>query len=312
MPTVRGDIKVVAYITAYEDWEAVDRCLYAIQKQTFQVTHILIVDNSSKNLIPTRFNLLEEITVQSFPENIGISGGLKVAVEWFKKSNYDFLWTFDQDSEPEPDCLEKLIFDYNQLISQNIPVGVIAPLPIDNNTQMEICGRNFENYHLVSASNHKGDLYECDVVITSGSLIPIKAAQSVELPNGELFIDAVDWEYCINFKTKGYKIFVSKKAILKHQFSDLVKVKIPLLGANILINNYSPLRQYYICRNHTYFIIKNTSNNYLLLSFLSRIYYALRVIFKVAFYEPDQKLQKISACLLGTFDGFRGKLGKTW
>lgn len=305
-------IRIAAYITAYEDWEAVEKCLHAIQKQTFPVSHILIVDNSSKNLIPERFEFLEEITVKSFPENIGISGGLKVAVEWFTKSDYDFLWTFDQDSVAEPDCLEKLIFDYHQLIFQDVPVGIIAPLPVDNNTQIEVCGRNFENYRLVPAKDQENDLYECDVVITSGSLIPIKTAREVELPNTNLFIDAVDWEYCFNFKKKGYKIFVSRKAIIKHQFSDLIKVKLPLIGTNILVNNYSPLRQYYICRNHTYFLIKNTSSKYILLSILSRIFYSLRVIFKVTFYEPEQKPQKIWACLIGTFDGFRSKLGKSW
>jgi rhamnosyltransferase len=304
--------KVAAYITAYEDWEAVEKCLHAIQKQTLQVSHILIVNNSSKNPIPKQFVFSEKITVKSFPENIGVSGGLGVAVEWFRDSNYNFLWTFDQDSEAESRCLENLLFDYHQLISQDLSVGIIAPLPIDNNTQIEVCGRNFEHYRLVPAKNQENDLYECDVVITSGSLIPIKAAQDVELPNDDLFIDAVDWEYCVNFKKKGYKIFISRKAIIKHQFSDLVKARLPLIGANILINNYSPLRQYYICRNHTYFLIKNTSNNYLLLSFLDRISYALRVVFKVTFYEPEQKPQKIWACLLGTFDGFRGKLGKSW
>jgi rhamnosyltransferase len=304
--------KVAAYITAYEDWEAVNKCLYAIQKQTFPVDYLLIVDNSRTNQIPEQLIHLEKVTVKSFPENIGISGGLKVAIDWFIESNYDFLWTFDQDSEAEPDCLEKLLFDYYQLVSQNLPVGIIAPLPIDNNTQIEVCGRNFEKYHLVPARNQENDLYECDVVITSGSLIPIKAAQNVELPNIDLFIDAVDWEYCINFKKKGYKIFVNRKAVIKHQFSDLLKARLPFIRANILINNYSPLRQYYICRNHTYFLIKNTSNNYLFLSFSSRLFYALRVIFKVTFYEPEQKLQKIWACLLGTFDGFRGKLGKSW
>jgi rhamnosyltransferase len=306
------DYKITAYITAYEDWEAVERCLDAIQKQTLHVSHILIVNNSSKNPIPRQFAFSEKITVKSFPENIGVSGGLKVAVESFRDSNYDFLWTFDQDSEAESRCLEKLLFDYHQLISQDISVGIIAPLPIDNNTQIEVCGRNFENYRLVPARNQENDLYECDVVITSGSLIPFKAAQDVALPNADLFIDAVDWEYCINFKKKGYKIFVSRKAVIKHQFSDLVKARLPVIGTNILINNYSPLRQYYICRNHTYFLIKNTSNNYLLLSFLDRIFYALRVVFKVAFYEPEQKPQKIWACLLGTFDGLRGKLGKSW
>jgi rhamnosyltransferase len=304
--------KVAAYITAYEDWEAVEKCLHAIQKQTLHVSHILIVNNSSENPIPEQLGFSEKITIKSFPENIGISGGLKVVVEWFKDSDFDFLWTFDQDSEAESDCLEKLLFDYHQLISQNIPVAIIAPLPVDNNTQIEVCGRNFENYRLVPARNQANDLYECDVVITSGSLIPIKAAQDVELPNVDLFIDAVDWEYCVNFKKKGYKIFVSRKAVIKHQFSNLAKAKLPLIGTNILINNYSPLRQYYICRNHTYFSISNTSSNYLFLSFLSRIFYAFRVVFKVTFYESEQKPQKIWACLMGTFDGLRGKLGKSW
>ena len=99
--------KVLGYITIYEDKAASLKCLEAIESQTMSVDRIFIVDNSQSQL------LLDSDTnsrlVHHYPSNIGISQGLALALEWGIKENYDFLWTFDQDSIPNPDCLAALL-----------------------------------------------------------------------------------------------------------------------------------------------------------------------------------------------------------
>jgi rhamnosyltransferase len=302
--------KVSAYITSYEDQHSLEKCIKSIKAQTYLVEKIFIVDNSSDSSKISFPFIDTNVVVEHHPSNIGVSGGLAEGLTWAKNNNYDFLWTFDQDSQARVDCLENLINEYDELINQGHRVGIIGPLPIDSNTEIEVCGRSFNKFRLLCSPNHDQSTYECDVVITSGSLVLVSATKQIDSLNIELFIDAVDWDFCFSLKHKGYKVFLTRRAIIEHKFSDLKVIN--LFFKKILINNYSPLRHYYICRNHTYFLLRLTSPQYIPLLFTSRILYALRTMLKILFYESNKKLEKIWACYLGTIDGCFGHLGKTW
>ena len=133
------------------------------------------------------------------------------------------------------------------------------------------------------------------------------------MPNEGLFIDAVDWDYCMKFRAKGYSIVVCTDAILKHNFGSYKSKP----DNNKLVTNpiycYSALRYYYMCRNHTYIETRlSKQNNYLHISIIYRIYSLIKKIAKVILYEQEQKILKVWACIRGTCDGFIGKLGKTW
>jgi rhamnosyltransferase len=315
--------KIAAYITAYNDIDAVENCIIAIRKQTHLVQKIYIVDNSPQKLISPFFQE-EDIILEFSLENIGISGGLIKGIRWAIKKDFDFLWTFDQDSEPLPDALEKMIENYENLSKQGLHIGIIAPLAIDVQSNTELCGGTFEKYRffapLSSENNPKNsykfytkELYECDVVITSGSLISLKAAQNVELPHEGLFIDGVDWEYCMNFRKKGYSIVVDKSAVLKHHFGTYYKSKIKNHSLPIPIYNYSPLRYYYMTRNHTFLESRFASQSkHLITSILYRLYALMARLIQIIRYETDSKILKIWACIRGTYDGFIGCLGKNW
>jgi rhamnosyltransferase len=306
--------RIAAYITAYEDIEAVEKCITAIKEQTYPVEIIYIIDNSSNLLIST---LLKEtdVIIQHYPENIGISGGLVLSIQWAIEQNYDFLWTFDQDSQPLTDCLKKLVDFYEILTKSGKKIGVIAPLPTDVITGQILHGIVFDKYRFIDAPDCKKDkdYYQCDAVITSGSLVCLNSAKNVPLPNKDLFIDAVDWEYCMNFKKAGYDIYVIKSAILKHRFGNSRSAKALIRERNVTIYNYPPLRYYYMSRNHTFIEMELAKKeNALLQSIAARIKFVLITIAKFIFYERQFLGLKCWACLKGTYDGFTGKLGKTW
>jgi len=300
--------KIAGYITAYQEKQALQNCLEGIKKQSYPVQEIFIVDNSQEQLIPST----EQIIVDFHPENIGISGGLKIAVNWAKEKGYDFLWTFDQDSDPLPDTLEKLIIYYDKLTLQGLKIGVIGPLPIDRSTGQKLYGINFQKYKFVPFDDENIDFYSCDAIITSGCLVSMEAAKNVELPREGLFIDSVDWDYCLNFKKQGYEVILVNKAILNHRFGGSYKVPSIIKRPTITIYNYSPLRYYYMCRNHTFIETRLAKQNkQLFLSIIYRILGFSRYVAKIVLYE-DNKIPKTWACVQGTYHGFIGKLGKTW
>jgi rhamnosyltransferase len=304
--------RVAAYITAYEDSQALNHCIKALQSQTYPIEKILIVDNSRSPILLNSASQAKNLVIITCPENIGLSGGLKLGLEWATGQSYDFLWTFDQDSVPKPDCLATLIEQFGYLTQAGNRVGIIAPLPIDSNVKIELPGFVFDRYRFIPSPHQKEHIYECDVVITSGSLVEIAAAKDAELPNQDLFIDGVDWDYCLKLKQKGYQIFLVRNAVIQHRFSNLRMTIFPLTGKEIMINHYSPLRHYYISRNHTYITLRLCNLMNLPFAVSDRLHRILRTVIKIWFYESDQKLLKSWACLLGTYDGFVGRLGKRW
>jgi rhamnosyltransferase len=309
------DSKIAAYITAYQDLPCVQACVKSLENQSFNLQKLLIIDNSQK---PLNLHIQISHTIQYHPDNIGIGGGLKIAIQWAIDNKFDFLWTFDQDSQPNPDTLEILLSDYQLLQQKNIPVGIISPTIIDVQTGTILPNDLNKKYRLKSYSpqlnsspfpyyEHK--LYQCDVVITSGSLINLQAAKNIPLPNPDLFIDGVDWEYCLNMRKHGYHICVSEKTTMQHNFGTYLTH----LNKSHPIYIYSPLRYYYINRNHTYIETRLSDHPYYkTLSYLHRIKSLIKKIGKIVVYEPDQKLIKIWASCLGFYHGLIGKLGKTW
>lgn len=301
---------VLAYITAYEDPEAVKNCIAAILKQTYNIAQILIVDNSSKyKLCFDEEDTSSNIRIIYHHENIGISGGLAIAFEFAIKHGYDFLWTFDQDSIPYSNCLETLLKVYEEQFSNKYPVGILAPTSIDIRTNEVIAGAIFVKDHFTGC-NHNNYTYECDAPITSGSLISIATAKKNPLPRADLFIDGIDMDYGLRLKQSGYHNLIVPQAILEHKFGNPVKVK--FLNKDSFFQKYSALRHYYICRNHTYLATRYAKMWYKITSILRRIKYMIHHIILILLHESEQKSLKIWACLKGTFDGFQGKLGKNW
>jgi rhamnosyltransferase len=306
--------RVAAYITAYQDSYALDRCITALENQSYPIQEIFVVDNSPVQLFPS--NNYKNVVIDFHPENLGVAGGIKLGISWAIEKGYDFLWLFDQDSVITSDLLEKLLVKFQDLEENGNRVGIISVLPIDANTNQEIHGWTFSDYRLVPAPGHfeSLDFYPCDVVITSGTLVNLKAAKNVEPPMSELFLDAADWAYCMNFRNKGYEVIVLKTAKMIHRIGNYSKVKVRGINGAKEINIYlcSPFRYYYSCRNHTFFETRASIKKFLLKSVIHRLFYLIRMLGRILLYEPDSLLIKMWACILGTFDGFRGRLGKTW
>ncbi len=305
--------RVAAYITAYQEIEALQKTLIAITKQSYPIEKIYIVDNSKNQIIAS--NSQENIIVDFHPENIGVAGGLKIAVSWAIQKGYDFLWLFDQDSEPDANVLEKLLTNYQDL-SINHNIGIIAPTIFDINTKQEFPGCIFTDYKLVPVSGSLAtqNIYQCDAVITSGSLVNINAAKYIELPKVDLFLDAVDYAYCMNFRKKEYKIIVVKNAMMKHRIGNYSQVKDRFKKYTNTLNTFicSPSRYYYACRNHTFLETRLVQQRFLHHLIAYRIKILLTMMERIIRYEPNSIFIKLWACIVGTFDGFRGRLGKTW
>jgi rhamnosyltransferase len=298
--------KIAAYITVYKDVEAARNCLKAIKEQSYLVSRVFVLDNSPTSLLNCHDDLM---VFNHYPSNIGVGKGLALAMEWAIEQGYDFLWAFDQDSIPSQNCLEILLTTYQQLFQDDYRIGIVAPTPIDTRTNQIILGARFNRDHFIGCEpaslTHP---YECDAPITSGSLINLTVAKTISPPRADLFIDGIDLDYGMRIKNQCFHNLIVPQAILHHNFGNPLTVN--FWGQQKIIQNYSALRHYYICRNHTYLARHYAQGKYRFSSYLRRIKYMLSTIVLILLYDHEDKYQKIWACLQGTFHGLTSYLGK--
>jgi len=308
--------EVATYITAYEDQASLENCIRSILQQSYPVNQIFIIDNS-KIKINTSFSKSSEVIINHHPENIGVAKGLSIAIQWAIDRQYDFLWTFDQDSEALPETLHCLIQSYQYLSKKQVPVGILSPKVVDLQSGSEINGLRFNGYCFYHEMDSiyqldNQNIYEYDVTITSGSLINLKLAKYIDLPDSRLFIDAVDFDYCMKFRKKDYKVFIDKKAILNHNFGTYICHK-SIINFHIPIYSYSALRYYYMIRNHTWLELKLSKTlHFKIACIIYRFFKLFKICIKIIFYESPPKLIKIYACIKGLWDGLTGSLQKRW
>lgn len=165
-------------------------------------------------------------------ENRGLAKALNVGI---KKALSDisctFIALFDQDSMLVNDKSILKITKYF-LKYPNHKIGLIGHTSIDIKL----------THNSKSIGN---EIEEVDDIITSGSIIPCNVLLDVGLMDENLFIDYIDYEWCLRAKSMGYKIFKSSKSFINHNLGDDF---INIAGIYKPIHN-NPIRKYYIIRN---------------------------------------------------------------
>ncbi|NEQ34484.1 MAG: glycosyltransferase [Leptolyngbya sp. SIO4C5] len=301
--------KVLAYITSYYDENATKSCIKGISSQTYIVNEIFVINNSPKPLNISKAQI-KSIVVENYPENIGISGGIIKAINFALQNKYDFLWMFDQDSIPASNCLSQLLSVFDKYAHKtDLKIGIVAPTPLDTRTGQIIMPAEFRKDHFEAFTKTNADSpYFCDAPITSGALLHLNAIATVTPPDIRLFIDGIDLDFGLRLSQKGFHNIVVPSATLYHNFA--TPIEFNFWGIKKILQRYSALRYYYICRNHTYLEFKNSQGFYK----LTCIYRRLKVLsikaLSILLVEHDKKLIKVWACFCGTYYGFRGDLNR--
>lgn len=85
-----------------------------ILKQSYRVSNIYIIDNASTDnttsaLSDSNFLTYEHIHYIKLALNIGGSGGFNYGIKLAYEEGNEWIWTMDDDIEPEKNCLEELL-----------------------------------------------------------------------------------------------------------------------------------------------------------------------------------------------------------
>jgi rhamnosyltransferase len=261
-----------------------------------QVGGLVVVDNRSDDseLLKLRdlavrcsFTLLENW------DNLGIGSALNRGIQWAAaEGRFEYVVLFDQDSEASEGFVSALLTSLQNHPSKN-DVALVAPRIYNRNTA------SFDGPKGV----RRGQFL---VAQTSGSLMPLSVFESEGCFLDELFIDYVDYEFCLRAVARGWAIHYCDEAELSHapgnsQRHTLFSVYLGTTG------NYSAIRHYYLMRNGTWVLRKYWKRHTLWCAKQALIIF--KEITKVLILESD-RLAKSRLAIRGLADGLREKFGR--
>jgi rhamnosyltransferase len=254
-----------------------------------QFEHAVIVDNASHDdsLLMLKTFSHQNIHKIFNDSNLGISKALNQGIFWAKENKYEFVITFDQDSEILESRTNILFDTWNSL--DNSKVAVLGVNHIDANS-----------HEIYFKTKSKKKVFAVrKTVITSGSLINIGTFYKVGIFREEFFIDGVDHEFCLRARSKGFEVLMILEPLLIHPMGKRKIYHLPICKKLYLVStNYDPQRWYYMTRNRIRLVMeyffKDTWAISKAANFIGSV--ALMIIFE------KSRLKKIKYMFLGLWD----------
>ena len=290
--------RIFAVIVTYQpDATLLARLLNALSAQ---VSGGIVVNNGSVLPLADGYFQRLNFTVKHLQSNTGVATALNEGLLWAQAQDADFAITFDQDSEPAPDMVSRLVLAHQNLSASGQKVGAVGPQQVDRRT-----GRRAPFLAPISHQRRRvvpeaGQTVEVDHLITSGCLVPIHVWREVGPFLDELFIDYVDIEWSLRLRHRGWRLFGVGGATLTHSIGDDVAQwwgwRFPW---------HSPLRHYFIFRNGTY--VQKLPHVSLGWKVFDAIQLAKKMVIFTLVGRP--RSAHLRAMLRGIRDGWCGRLG---
>jgi len=244
-------ISVASVTVAYNASRLLPRQLDSLLRQSRPLQEIVVVDNASTDdtlaMLTERY---PQVTVLRMSENLGAAGAWSEGLAYTAlKKRYHWVWTFDDDSVPNEDALQKLLGGIAG--ANHDEMGMLVPLPMHWETGTcypPLLWR--DGYVKPSADLLSGPIWFADLAILSGCMVRAEVVEKVGLPRSDFFMDFFDFEYCLRIRARGYKIAVINAAKSAHEIGNARMVR--LLGFKMVWPGHAAWREYYIARNLAY------------------------------------------------------------
>ena len=260
---------------------------------------LYVVDNSPEPNDNVKHYKDKKIKYISNNGNEGIAYALNVGASEALKEKTEWLLTMDQDSFFEGNDFKRMIAFLKEIKNNNFIANTLSisyeKLGILSAFQRTETNKNIEE---------KGISYPL-LVMTSGNLINLKIYKEVGGFKDWLFIDAVDFDYCLNVRKHKYEIVQMNTVELTHHLGNIKKHT--LLGKTMYATNHNANRRYYITRNRHYLydLYYDTFPEYCSLE----VGRTKKELIKILLFE-DNKIAKIRAIYRGYIDYKKGIKGE--
>lgn len=237
---------VTAVVVTYHPHASVLRqqlaCLVA------QVGQVVVVDNTpTEHAAGGPWPQWPQVLWLPLRRNAGLAAAQNLGLQEARRLGAEFVLLLDQDSLPAPGMSAALLQVHAQASAQGLRVGAVGPLVVgladDSNGFVRF---GLGRYQAVLPRADEPWL-RCDMLIASGSLIPMAVLDDVGGMAEPLFIDKVDFEWCLRALAKGWLLLGTGRTRLQHQLGERQR-RVWFLGWRSL-PVHRPFRYYYMVRN---------------------------------------------------------------
>jgi len=263
-----------------------------------QVHAVIIVDNGSSDESLRMLRGLSDcasVTLICNPENLGIAQALNAGIRRALAQGYSWVLLLDQDTQVDEDMVDQLLATQASCVDRDRVAAVGSRF-------RDTTGRSVEPLRLDARGD---DWEEVESIITSGSLLSLRAYAAVGPFREDFFIDHVDTEYCYRARAAGYRVIETTRPLMSHTVGAPTSHR--LLWSTTWTTNHSPDRRYYMARNNTVLLREYWTPGRAPWLWKS-IVRCLRLCKRIAYFEQD-KITKIAAVAQGWWDGVWGKMG---
>jgi rhamnosyltransferase len=250
---------ILAVVVSYNGLEKTKQTVNALRAQ---VGHILIVDNGSaakSRATVEQIALGRDVSVEYLGENRGVGFALNRGVMLARKMGFPWLLTMDQDSLVDG----SMIRSYQAVLDREPGWLCLSPV-------------------IRGGRKTKTEGGVVGYAITSGNLVRVNLYDEVGLYDEGLFIDCIDFDFCLRVRRAGYAICRVSGASIQHQLGEPVDVP------GLLHQFYSlhaPVRRYYMTRNYFYMVERYLLHfpAFIVKLGISQVLLALLIVF----FDPD-------------------------
>ena len=273
-----------------------------------QVGRIFLVDNGSLNAeeINRIARSIDQVRMILCPTNLGLGNAQNLGIQACRDEEMTMVLLLDQDSIPQASMVEALLTALNQLTQSGQNVAAVGARYAGRDTGHQSFFVQFKRFRFQKCfCNHtdSNQIIPADMLISSGSLIPISAIDTIGEMDGELFIDHIDTEWCLRANSLNWKSYGVCNALMEHRLGEYTfRV---WWGRWRYISIHPPFRYYYIYRNSILLHRRSYVNP------LWKQTDRLRLLFTAAFVAlfSNQRLACIKMMVRGVTDALRRKTG---
>lgn len=289
-------LKILVTVVTRNRVKQLATALDLITRQTLAPDEVLVVDNASE---PATRELVQQwqarhpkIVYQNTGSNSGSAGGQKWAMAYAVKQGFDLVYTMDDDCEPQPEALEKIVQAWRgrpnpehwalnsmvlDLVTERMSFGLwVAAEKIP--CQPSSC---YTTLAEIPPQLRPDDIFPNWGCFFNGTLIPVKMIEQVGLPREEFFIRGEEVEYLFRILRR-FRVGTALQSIVRHPSEAPGQAKLPAWKTYYQVRNNT--------LNHkTYFPSLKTSVGYLHLKALKHQL--------LARFKPDDPAQHAVAAL---------------
>ncbi|WP_320535186.1 glycosyltransferase family 2 protein [Robbsia andropogonis] len=232
--------------------------------------------------------------------NLGIATAFNRGISCLREQGCDIALLFDQDSEPDDMLLTQLPLTLAALRARGERVAVVGPAYRDSRFGGVTPFVRFDRFSMQRVEVAGDTLLDIDFLISSGSCINVEAWTDLGVFDDDLFIDFVDFEWCVRAKHAGYRVIGVPWLQMTHQLGEE-----PVLVFGRRYPMHSATRHYYLFRNS----IAMLKRRYVPLGWKLPELYKIPSRFVVYALFPQDRSAHIGMALRGLWHGLIGRSG---